>query len=238
MGSQERRKISSTKRLRTIPDAGRIPNDASSNGAGRNVDTFDQTARTFSTTTDPLSLALEMDANMHNSEDIRNLRSRDRDAHLITGPATASTAPLSLSPSSMSVHETFFDNDEAASLSDLSSKTRRNQDNGARVSGSRRRGQGGQRNSNLPIPGPTKDRKTPTFLWKGTDQQSHDLVPLYLFIAHDNPQLGNTVNSQIHLNPTDGMKIMLETKDECNLTYFILGNIVFSGDFEDIEGNS
>lgn len=56
----------------------------------------------------------------------------------------------------------------------------------------------------------------------------------FLFIAHDNPQLGNTVASQLGLD-SSGMHIMLETKDDKGIAYFILGTIVYSGDISTVE---
>lgn len=81
------------------------------------------------------------------------------------------------------------------------------------------------------------------FKWKKTllssSGKEKDLKDLksrpYLFIAHDNPQLGNTVAAQLG-NDTEGMHIMLETKDDKGLSYFILGTIVYSGDLSTIEG--
>ena len=46
----------------------------------------------------------------------------------------------------------------------------------------------------------------------------------YLFIAHDNPQLSNTLKKS--------MGIMLESKDDRDMTYFILGSVAYNGSIE------
>jgi len=80
---------------------------------------------------------------------------------------------------------------------------------------------------------------TIVFKWKkicsssGKGKEMKSPTP-FLFIAHDNPQLGNTVASQLNVD-SDGMHIMLETKDEKGITYFILGTIVYSGDISTVE---
>ena len=57
----------------------------------------------------------------------------------------------------------------------------------------------------------------------------------YLFIAHDNPQLGSSVATILRGNGKPGMSFMLESKDESGLTVFVIGTIAYSGPFEGIE---
>ena len=67
-----------------------------------------------------------------------------------------------------------------------------------------------------------------TFLWKTLDAQK-----VHLFIAHDNPQVGNTVASRVK---NEGfLHVMIETKAKCGATCFILANIVYSGCVEGVE---
>jgi hypothetical protein len=86
------------------------------------------------------------------------------------------------------------------------------------------------------------------FKWKGEQKgvlrrslssptmnsMKNSIVPPFLFIAHDNPQLGSTVASQLAID-SSGMNIMLESKDDLGLTKFLLARIVFSGDVECVE---
>ena len=56
---------------------------------------------------------------------------------------------------------------------------------------------------------------------------------VYLFIAHDNPQVGATVATRLK---TEGsMHVMLESKEDSGLTCFLLGSIVYSGNIEGVE---
>lgn len=69
----------------------------------------------------------------------------------------------------------------------------------------------------------------PSFKWKS--QKKSDV---YLFIAHDNPQVGSTVATRLK---TDGpMHIMLESKEDSGLICFLIASIVYSGCIEDVEG--
>lgn len=77
-----------------------------------------------------------------------------------------------------------------------------------------------------------KWKKSITSSGKGKDMKG--MIP-FLFIAHDNPQLGNSIASQLGVD-SDGMHIMLETKDDKGISYFILGTIVYSGDISTVEG--
>lgn len=54
----------------------------------------------------------------------------------------------------------------------------------------------------------------------------------YLFISHDNPQMVNSVNSS-----PKAMEIMLESKDDKDVTYFVFGTIVYSGSIEGVENS-
>ena len=54
----------------------------------------------------------------------------------------------------------------------------------------------------------------------------------YLFIAHDNPQMGNTVCSS-----SKAMEIMLESKDEKDVTYILLATVAYSGSIEGVENS-
>ena len=86
------------------------------------------------------------------------------------------------------------------------------------------------------------------FKWKGEQKgvlrrslssptmnsMKNTVVPPFLFIAHDNPQLGSTVASQLAID-SSGMNIMLESKDDLGLTKFLLARIIFSGDVECVE---
>lgn len=77
---------------------------------------------------------------------------------------------------------------------------------------------------------------------------------IFLFVAHDNPQLGKTVATQLHCDSPisgsskyasagasiggGGMLCMIECKDKCTPVniHFILGKIVYSGEYAAIEG--
>ena len=64
---------------------------------------------------------------------------------------------------------------------------------------------------------------------------------LHLFVAHDNPQLGNTVHMHLRTDPSGSMGFMMETKHmeadtKKELTCFIVGEIAYSGPFEGIQG--
>jgi hypothetical protein len=92
-----------------------------------------------------------------------------------------------------------------------------------------------------PITNPNS-RKTPgsvapQFQWRdGLSNVNQDgSLKFYLFIAHDNPQLGYSISSQLVTDDT-GMKLMIESKDENNLTYFLNATIVYSGDVDGVEG--
>lgn len=57
----------------------------------------------------------------------------------------------------------------------------------------------------------------------------------YLYIAHDNPQLGKSVYEAIRSGGSSAVpQVMLESKDSNGLTCFILGNTVYSGHTEGI----
>ena len=75
---------------------------------------------------------------------------------------------------------------------------------------------------------------SPIFKWKQKNRAALEAGSCpFLFIAHDNPQVGNTINSQIS---SEGfMNIMLESKDESDVTRFLVGKIIYSGDIESIE---
>lgn len=55
----------------------------------------------------------------------------------------------------------------------------------------------------------------------------------FLFIAHDNPQLGKTISSLIDSAST--MNVILESHENKDTARFVFGNIVFSGSFHEIE---
>lgn len=91
-----------------------------------------------------------------------------------------------------------------------------------------------------------------TFNWSGQDDP--DAAP-HLFVAHDNPQLGQTVATSLRASgistgsssnnssngsysTSTGMGFMLESKDESGLNVFITGTIKYSGPFEHIEGST
>ena len=64
-------------------------------------------------------------------------------------------------------------------------------------------------------------------------QNSSSSGSVYLFIAHDNPQVGATVATRLK---TEGsMHVMLESKEDSGLTCFLLGSIVYSGSIEGVE---
>ena len=77
------------------------------------------------------------------------------------------------------------------------------------------------------------------FKWKdpsGSPSKDLDSVAApYLFIAHDNPQLGSSVATILRGSGKPGMGFMLESKDESGLTVFVIGTIAYSGPFEGIE---
>ena len=54
----------------------------------------------------------------------------------------------------------------------------------------------------------------------------------FLFISHDNPQMVNSVNSS-----SKAMEIMLESKDDKDVNYFVFGTIVYSGSIEGVENS-
>lgn len=92
-----------------------------------------------------------------------------------------------------------------------------------------------------PITNPNSRKITtsliPQFQWRdGLSNVNKDgTLKFYLFIAHDNPQLGYSVSSQL-VTDGSGMKLMIESKDENNLTYFLIATIVYSGDVDGVEG--
>ena len=68
-----------------------------------------------------------------------------------------------------------------------------------------------------------------SFKW----QTSSNSGTVYLFIAHDNPQVGATVATRLK---TEGsMHVMLESKEDSGLTCFLLASIVYSGSIEGVE---
>ncbi len=115
----------------------------------------------------------------------------------------------------------------------------------------------------LPTPTPIQTYKT-TFFWKDQKSQlaAQGKSDIFLFIAHDNPQMGKSVATQLvdntvygaasggssakytnntttgSANTSAGMMCMLECKDQAKPpnVHFILGKIVYSGDYHHIEG--
>ena len=71
-----------------------------------------------------------------------------------------------------------------------------------------------------------EDNRPDAFDWEA--RVKLDGQPL-LFIFHDNPQLGSTIAAQIGTTGLRYMEVMLESKDEAGVTYFVLGEIVYSG---------
>ena len=67
-----------------------------------------------------------------------------------------------------------------------------------------------------------------TFLWKTLDTRK-----VHLFIAHDNPQVGNTV--ALRVENEGSLHVMIETKAKCGATCFILASIIYSGCVEGVE---
>ena len=116
----------------------------------------------------------------------------------------------------------------------------------------------------LPTPTPIQSYKT-TFFWKDQKAQlaAQGKSDIFLFIAHDNPQMGKSVATQLvdnglystasggssstkynnntasnSSNTSAGMMCMLECKDQAKPpnVHFIIGKIVYSGDYHHIEG--
>lgn len=58
--------------------------------------------------------------------------------------------------------------------------------------------------------------------------------PILLFIVHDNPMLGNAAEAACKSG--DLMPVMLETKDDAGISYFIIATIIHSGAMETIAG--
>lgn len=58
---------------------------------------------------------------------------------------------------------------------------------------------------------------------------------VFLFIAHDNPQLGTTIAARITSGDAKSVHVMVESKDDHGLTRFLIGEIVFSGDIEGVQ---
>lgn len=102
--------------------------------------------------------------------------------------------------------------------------------------------------AHMPIPTDIK------FFWK---MQSASSQKAFLFIAHDNPQLGKTLHSMLgthisncystsHPAPSSSssasssssskLQAMLESTDGAGQTRFLLGDIVYSGECEHVEG--
>ena len=78
-------------------------------------------------------------------------------------------------------------------------------------------------------PSPTTSPCAP-FMWQAAAAKGE----VFLFIAHDNPQVGATVATRLK---TEGnMHIMLESKEDSGLVCFLLGSIVYSGRIEGVEG--
>lgn len=78
----------------------------------------------------------------------------------------------------------------------------------------------------------------PAFSWMQGGRDDEEAAP-HLFVAHDNPQLGQTVATSLRAAASGGagMGFMLESKDEGGiLNVFITGTIKYSGPFEGIEG--
>ena len=67
-----------------------------------------------------------------------------------------------------------------------------------------------------------------TFFWKTLDTRK-----VHLFIAHDNPQVGNTV--ALRVKNEGFLHVMIETKAKCGATCFILADIMYSGCVEGVE---
>jgi hypothetical protein len=63
--------------------------------------------------------------------------------------------------------------------------------------------------------------------------------PFLLFIAHEIPTLADNIKASKYYNLSDKeksrMPIMLETKDDDNNTYFIIGEILYCGAIETVE---
>ena len=78
-------------------------------------------------------------------------------------------------------------------------------------------------------PSPTTSPCAP-FMWQAAATKGE----VFLFIAHDNPQVGATVATRLK---TEGnMHIMLESKEDSGLVCFLLASIVYSGRIEGVEG--
>ena len=78
-------------------------------------------------------------------------------------------------------------------------------------------------------PSPTTSPCAP-FMWQAAAAKGE----VFLFIAHDNPQVGATVATRLK---TEGnMHIMLESKEDSGLVCFLLASIVYSGRIEGVEG--
>jgi hypothetical protein len=80
---------------------------------------------------------------------------------------------------------------------------------------------------------------SPLFTWSQPDGTPRGMSQkLHLFIAHDNPQLGNTVRLHLRTDSSGSMGCMMETKYSENgkeITCFIIGDIAYSGPFEGID---
>jgi hypothetical protein len=113
---------------------------------------------------------------------------------------------------------------EASIVSDISAS-----ENGAPALASR-----GRARTDSVTPSPVE---TPTGLSrKSLEQFKWNQKQSYLFIAHDNPQLGSTVSTHLRTDPNRTMECVFESKEESGTTCFITGQIIYSGPFEGIEG--
>ena len=92
----------------------------------------------------------------------------------------------------------------------------------------------------------TGNADSPLFMWsqpediRDAGSSSSSTPKLHIFVAHDNPQLGNTVRMHLRTVPSGHMDFMMETKyfeAGKELTCFIVGDMCYSGPFEGIENS-
>ena len=66
-----------------------------------------------------------------------------------------------------------------------------------------------------------------SFFWTSSSSKNESF---YIFIAHDNPSLNNTISQN--------MEVLLETKDDNDLTVIIFCSIVYNGSIESVENSN
>lgn len=169
------------------------------------------------------------------SQERRKLALQRREAHAATTAAAAAASGATIDPPSSSARPSGPNSVEALRARTRSdSQSSHSPATSARTDASDPPDSADGPYDSSPQSTMSKSFSGPLWTWK----DPYGASPLLLFIAHDNPQVGNTVAAQLKTH--EGMKLMVESKDEGggSLTCILLATIAYSGPCEGVEGAS